>query len=319
MTTNRSSILGRRDFLTLAAGTALKAADPVMRPAVSETACPLERISPIAQDGHPGLAFLRKPPGKGPFPSVVIIHGGLVRQPEEDLKGYALNSPLPCRFLAEGYVVAALTYRSRDHDPQDKACLQDCLAVVNHLKRLPVVDPNSVVVSGCSGGGDLALEVAAATEVCAIVPEEPASMLLAGVYNTSAPKLGARYTPMDAAFISTNPKRYYTPEFQKLTRTKLARIQCPILIIQGDVQPVNRFNQEVLIPELRAAGKKLDVLTYSGEPHCFCFYGEGQRTPHPDIALKAFTDMQSFCRRHVPTKPKALDPTLVKLVPVKTA
>src|SRR5262249_43948324 len=136
---NRFRLLGRRHFLTLAAGATLKAADPVMRPAVSEIACPLERMTPIAQDGHPGLAFLRKPPGKGPFPAVVIIHGGLVTWPEEQLKEYALNSPLPCHFLAEGWAVAALTYRSRDLDPQDKMCLQDCLAVANYLKRLPFV------------------------------------------------------------------------------------------------------------------------------------------------------------------------------------
>ena len=161
--------------------------------------------------------------------------------------------------------------------------------------------------------------MAAATEICAIVPEEPASILLTGIYNTTIPKAGARYTPQDAAVISTDPKRHYAPEFQKLTRAKLGRIECPILIIQGDVQAINRFNREVLIPELRALGKKVQVLTYPGEPHCFCFYGEGPRTPHPEIALKAFADMQSFCQRHVPTKPKALDSRLIKLVPVKTA
>jgi dienelactone hydrolase len=319
MAANRSRILRRRDFLTFGAGAILKAADPVMRPSVSEAACPLERTTPIAQDGHPGLAFVRKPPGTGPLPAVVIIHGGLGTWPEEQLRAYALNAPLPCRFLAEGYVVAALTYRSRDLDLQDKVSLRDCLAVVNHLKLLPFVDPKSAVVCGCSGGGDLALEATAATEVCAVVPEEPASVLLTGIYNTSFPKKGARYTPADGADISANPKRYYTAEFQKLTRAKLARIQCPILIIQGSVHPINRFNEEVLIPELRAVGKRIEVLTYSGEPHCFCFYGEGPRTPRPDIALKAFTDMQSFCRRYLPTKPKALDSTVVKLVPVKMA
>jgi dienelactone hydrolase len=144
-------------------------------------------------------------------------------------------------------------------------------------------------------------------------------VLLTGVYNTGIPKKGARYTPADSADITENPKRYYTAEFQKLTRAKLARIRCPILIIQGDVHPINRFNQEVLIPELRALAKKLEVLTYSGEPHCFCFYGEGPRTPRPDIALKAFIDMQLFCWRNVATKPKALDATPVKLVPVKLA
>ena len=144
MTTKPFSMHGRRDFLTLAAGATLKAAEPVTRRAISETAYPLEQITPIAQDGHPGLGFLRKPLGKGPFPAVVIIHGGLVTRPEGEVKEYALHSPLPCRFLAEGYVVVALTYQSRDHDRQDKMCLQDCLAVVNHLKRLSFVDEGLV-------------------------------------------------------------------------------------------------------------------------------------------------------------------------------
>jgi dienelactone hydrolase len=319
MIEHRFRTVRRREFLGFAIGTALEGADAVMRPAVSEAVCPIERISPIAQDGHAGIAFMRKPPGKGPFPSVVIIHGGLYALPEKRIREIALDGPPACRFLAAGYVVTALTYRSRDLDPQDKACLRDCLAVVDYLKGLPFVDPKSVVIYGCSGGGDLALEIAAVTEVCAIVPEEPASHLLAGIYNTSIPKKGERYTPADSTIISENPRRYYTPEFQKLTRAKLARIQCPILILQGDIQPINHFNEEVLIPELRALGKKPEVLTYSGEPHCFCFFGEGAQTPHPDIALKAFTDMQSFCQRHVGTKPQALKSNLVQLVPVKAA
>ena len=37
------------------------------RPGVSEEVAPLEAIAPVAKDGHNGEAFLRKPPGKGPF------------------------------------------------------------------------------------------------------------------------------------------------------------------------------------------------------------------------------------------------------------
>jgi acetyl esterase/lipase len=310
--------IGRREFLTLAAAGVLRGEEAVMRPVVSQTACPLERIVPVARDGHRGLAFVRTPPGAGPFPAVMIVHGGLVTWPEEQLRRYAGQSALPSRFLAAGYVVATVTYRSRDHDPQAEVSLEDCLAAVVHLKQRSRVDSKSVAVYGCSGGGDLALEIAAATDVCAIAPEEPASVLLTGIYNSSFPKQGARYTPADAAAISQDPKRFYTPEFQKLTRAKLARIHSPILIIQGDVHRINRFNAEVLIPELRAAGKKFEVRTYAGEPHCFCFNGEGPRTPNPGAALKAFNDMAVFFSRHAATKPVALDASVVRLVPVNT-
>ncbi|HTF42335.1 MAG TPA: hypothetical protein VK641_00485 [Terriglobales bacterium] len=38
-------------------------------------------------------------------------------------------------------------------------------------------------------------------------------------------------------------------------RAKLARIDCLILLIQGDLTPTNKFNTEVLIPELRVLNK----------------------------------------------------------------
>ena len=287
----------------------------VTRPIVSEDTSPLEAIAPVAPDGHRGQGFLRKPPGPGPFPAVVVIHGGLVTLPTERVRDLALGVQ-PSRLLAAGYVVAVITYRSRDHDPQSTVSLADSLAAVAHVRQLPYVDRGSVVVSGCSGGGDLALEVAAATDVAAIVPEEPATVLLTGIFNTSFAKQGERYTPLDAAPISADPARYYTAEYQSRTRAKLAKIRAPILILQGDQQPINRFNAAVLIPELKAAGKMLEVMTYPGEPHCFAFSGSGPRTPRPAAALKAFEDTDRFVRRYLQTQPKPLAPGLVKHVPV---
>jgi len=309
-------MLDRRRFLTLAVAGLSQAQEKITRPAVSQDACPLEPIAPLARDGHRGQGFLRQPPGAGPFPAILSIHGGLVTRPAQELQDYALNGPNPSRFLAAGYVLVVITYRSRDHDPQSTVSLEDCLAAVDHLRRLPFVDSKSIVVYGCSGGGDLALEIAAATEVCAIAPEEPASVLLTGIFNTKFPKQGERYTPADAGPISQDPKRYYLPEYQKLTRAKIARIRCPILIVQGDRHPINRFNADVLIPELRAAKKMLEVITYAGEPHCFGFYGSGPRTPRPAAALKVFSDTDAFYRRYLPTKPKPIDPRLVKHVPL---
>jgi dipeptidyl aminopeptidase/acylaminoacyl peptidase len=246
---------------------------------------------------------------------VVWIHGGLVTQPLGRLRNLALNQANPSRFLAAGYVVAVITYRSRDHDPQSTVSREDCVAAVAYLRRLPYVDPRSIVIYGCSGGGDLALEVAAATDVCAIIPEEPASFIFAGIFNASFPKQGERLTPNDSRPIGENPRRYYTPEYQNLTRAKIQKIRCPILILQGDRnfnnQQIN-FNNQVLIPELRNAGKAVETITYPGEPHCFAFTGN-QR---PAAALKAFQDADAFCRRHLKTQPKALATSLVQPVPL---
>ena len=309
----------RRAFLAAICAGLARAQERVTRPVVSEDACPLETITPVAHDGYRGQGVLRNQPGAGPFPAIVWVHGGLTTMQLPALRDIARNAN-PSRFRAAGYVVLAPTYRSRDDDPQSRVAVEDCLAAVEHLRRQPFVDPKSIVVYGCSGGGDLALEVAAATDVCAIVPEEPASLLMAGILNAKSPRAHERYTPSDALPIMKNPREFYTPEYRKILRAKIARIECPILIIQGDEDrrenPVNKFNAEVLIPELRALGKMVEVVTYPGEPHCFCFYGNGQRTPHPDAGLKACRAAEAFLRRYVATKPKPLDPKSIKYVPV---
>jgi len=122
------------------------------RPAVSEEVAPLEVIAPIAKDGHKGVGFLRKPPGKGPFPAVVLLHWGFGGLPAEQVKNSALDT-WASRYLADGYVVATITYRKRDADPQSTEAVEDVLAVIEHLRKIPYIDPKSIVLNGTSGGG----------------------------------------------------------------------------------------------------------------------------------------------------------------------
>jgi dipeptidyl aminopeptidase/acylaminoacyl peptidase len=315
--------LNRREFMALASVALARAQERVSRPEVSTEACPLVPFAPVAKDGYRGQGILRQPPGTGRFPAVVSIHPGLTTVPEEQLRTYALGANAS-RFLAAGYVVLAPTYRSRDVDPQSQVSRADSFSVVEYARQLPYVDRNSIVVFGCSGGGDLALEIAAATSVRAIVAEEPASLLMAGIFNVKSPKQGERFSPSDSMPILEQPEKYYTAEYQKILRAKITKIRCPVLIIQGSDDrkeiPINHFNARVLYPELRTARKDFEVLTYAGEPHCFC-QGEGLpfallASATPAASLKAFRDSEAFCRRHLATKPKALDSSLVRQVPV---
>jgi dienelactone hydrolase len=294
---------------------------------VSETECPLEIIEPVASDGYRGLAVLRKPPGNGPFPAVVCFHEGMVTQPRSRLDAYARDAANPLRFLAEGYVVVVPTYRSRDVDPQTTVSLEDCLAAVEFARNLPYVDGESIVVFGCSGGGDLALEVASRTTLCAVVPEEPAIMLMSGMFNSKTPKRGERYVPADSYFLAYNPQPYYTPEFQKIFREKISRIQCPILVIEGDLDraalPIAPLMHGLLIPELHEAGKVFSVKTYSEQLHCFCLLsglqpaGRNPPASWPSAAQQAFRDIDQFCRRYLKTQPKAIESKLVTYVAVR--
>jgi hypothetical protein len=90
--------IDRRSFLFTAAGIVIgtrraRAQSAVTRPVVSEKACPLETIAPVAADGHSGLAVLRKPPGAGPFPVVVWFHGGIATVPLTRLEATAISPP----------------------------------------------------------------------------------------------------------------------------------------------------------------------------------------------------------------------------------
>ena len=134
--------------------------------------------------------MLRKPPGDGPFPVIVWFHGGITAVPLARLESTARDLATGSRFLAAGYAFVAPTYRSRDVDLQTTDSVEDGLAVVEYLRKLSFVDRRSIVVGGCSGGGDLALHVASRTGVCAVVAEEPASVLMSGA--TSKPIVSVR-------------------------------------------------------------------------------------------------------------------------------
>jgi dienelactone hydrolase len=297
------------------------AIDPGTRPEVSEGDSPLELAAPIAGDGHQGLALLRKPPGSGPFPAVLIIHPGITTFPQNALTEYMLRAAPPSRFLAAGYVVVLTTYRSRDLDPQSKVSANDVSGTLDYVRKLGFVDFNSVGLMGCSGGGDLALEIATATDVAAIVAEEPASMMFTGVFNKHSPKAGERYTPVDAFPIMANPSQYYTEEYQRFTQAKIATIRSPILLVHGDeTSPINRWNAQVLVPELRRADKRIAVKGYAGERHCFAW---DARTPdgtwqHSPAAARAFGDTDEFFRSHFLTKPHPISASLVKHVPLES-
>ena len=301
-----------------------KAKPAPTRPVISEEVAPLEAIAPVAKDGHKGEAFLRKPPGKGPFPAVVIVHGGSTTFPTAALKKFARGT-WPSRFLAAGYVVVVPTFRSRVEDPQTRDSLEDVLATVEYVRKLPYADAKSIVVNGISSGGELALSVAVETDVAIVVPDEPFGMLFTGMVNKDVPKKGESLR----SHFGLDPKRWrqlYTAECQKLTRDKVAKIRCPILIVQGDVFPGTNFNKEILIPELRDLGKNVVVLTYPGEPHGFAFsesmkgrektpFPRTATRPFPAVAESVFEDVHALARRHLPTKPTPIDAKLVKQIP----
>ena len=106
--------------------------------------------------------------------------------------------------------------------------------------------------------------------------------------------------------------QFYSEGENELFKEKVARIGSPILIIQGDEPSgLNRFNAEVLIPALEAAGKSVEVRTYPGEVHGFAF---GDRSARPAMVLEAFEEVNAFFREAIPTAPTPIDSKFVEHV-----
>jgi dipeptidyl aminopeptidase/acylaminoacyl peptidase len=281
---------------------------PITRPVVSDQACPAEVLAVPTRDGHQATAVVRKPPGQGPFPALIHLHGGLESSTADRLKEF-LKGQTPSRFLAAGYVTVAATFRSRATDPQTRAALWDCLAIIDHVKKRPEVDPKSIVLWGDSGGGSLALELAGETPLCAIAVQEPATVLFTGLFNKANLEGKPPYTAQSGLHLMEDPQRFYTPQWQKHTREKIGKISCPVFIAQGDVHLINKINNEIFIPELKKAGKTVEVVLYPGEKHGFSHRGTTG-------AKKFFEDSHAFFQRHLPTPPAPLKGSLVKHVPL---
>ncbi|HUR13010.1 MAG TPA: alpha/beta hydrolase [Mycobacteriales bacterium] len=92
-----------------------------------------------------------EPQGRGPFPLVVLVHGGYWR-PAYDL---TLEHPVAEVLAAQGFLVWNVEY-SPAGTPWP-ATLLDVAAAYDHAVRDPRVDPARVAVVGHSAGGHLAL------------------------------------------------------------------------------------------------------------------------------------------------------------------
>jgi len=110
---------------------------------------------------HPDqVAEITVPDGaSGPWPLVLLLHGGVWREPHDRVH----VRPLAAALAATGVVVANVDYRRVDGAGGWPATFEDAAAATDALPRLVTaaglaeVDPQAVVLVGHSAGGHLAL------------------------------------------------------------------------------------------------------------------------------------------------------------------
>jgi dipeptidyl aminopeptidase/acylaminoacyl peptidase len=241
---------------------------------VSETDSPVEQVYVKSKDGAYVAAALRKPKGKGPFPAIVMFHGAPGGRGMEQLVGWsrgATGGPVWERFLQEGFVVVVADYRGGDgptmNVPATSAsatAVDDGLAVIEHVKALPYVDPARVSLYGVSLGGNLVLFlVSKAPSIHAAVLGAPAPFWFLALQRPAA---GA---PADMSAVKPDPA---------VVETNVAPIRTPVLILVGTEDRLLSL-ATVLHDTLAQAGKSVQMDVYEHGYHDFVLGPQGQKRP----------------------------------------
>ncbi|MDW3217241.1 MAG: alpha/beta hydrolase [Acidimicrobiales bacterium] len=114
--------------------------------------------------------FLTLPPGNGPHPVIVFIHGGFWRNAFDT----TLAEPQAADAVANGYAAWNIEYRRvGDPDGGYPGTLVDVAAAVDHLATLAETEPldlDRVAVVGHSAGGHLALWIGQRANISAGAP-----------------------------------------------------------------------------------------------------------------------------------------------------
>lgn len=108
-------------------------------------------------------ACLHVPPGNGPFPTVIFIHGGYGDNPEYTRA--LLEWSVAKLLLQEGFVVFSTDYR---HDLEGKD-IDDIVAAFEYVSDIPFVEGDKIAYFGDSHGSYLAMMAATRTNPFTIV------------------------------------------------------------------------------------------------------------------------------------------------------
>lgn len=282
---------------------------------------PVDLIYVEVWDGLYTAIGVRRPEGPGPFPMVLLASGNggegmrWVRDAVRN-RGYIMD-----RLVGAGFACAWLRYRTevelgyhnggrlvRDRrqgrEMFNRAPLEyeDEIAVIEHVKRLPYVDPDRVGLIGMSHGGEMVLKIASEYDgVAAAVASEPAAHEFLALTPDETASVNAEtglrdIETMNMAATEKVRRRIDTA----VARARIASIQTPILVMGREddhLQGIFRTTYDLL----EEAGKPVEWVSYDHDLHGFIFPVRGADGAYEvnEVQDRAIDEAIGFLSRHL--------------------
>jgi dipeptidyl aminopeptidase/acylaminoacyl peptidase len=256
-------------------------------------------------------AYLRRPKGDGPFPVVVMLHGGAVSKGAT--YGFRTTTPGPA-FVAAGWAIISIDYRPTNVPLANPAGAvvfpalppiewNDTLAAIEAVRSLPFIDRKRVAVIGGSHGGYVMSKVVSRADLSCAIICAPAILDLIELSKAIDQKVdmaqviknkvaeGEQKYGAPMAVIARNPAAY---GYQS-PLTEAANVRCPILILNGRNDLASPLGAvEAYIERLRSHGKEAEGYFPENGPHGF-YFGIPKPIPETEEAARRAV---AFIQKH---------------------
>jgi acetyl esterase/lipase len=226
------------------------------------------RYAGASGSDDPRVGDVYRPDGKGPFPAVVLIHGGSWRT------GSRWNmASLARRFVRSGYVVYNVDYRlAPEHRfPAQLDDVRDAFRWLHAHARSFAVDPDRIAVMGYSAGAHLALLLALSDPgggpvPCAVVAGAPPTDL------TEAPD-----SPVLANLIGGSGEEFPDAYREASPITHVSSDDPPVMLYHGTLDMRVAVEQSRrLYEQLRAAGVMAELREEPWAGHTTAYFIDGE-------------------------------------------
>jgi dipeptidyl aminopeptidase/acylaminoacyl peptidase len=224
-------------------------------------------------------AYIRRPKGDGPFPVIVVLHGGRYGKAATLGMGRSTRPPI-ADFIKASWAVYSIDYRPNPKISIEPIETDDTIAAVKAVRKMPFIDGSRVGMLGGSHGANVTSRVMSRVDLKGAVLCAPAAMDLievkkaAGRGEPVVPILKKLVADMEtkhgakAEEMEKDPKKFgYSSAL-----TEADRVRCPLLIINGrndDNSPVSII--DLYVKKLRAADKQVETYLPKNGPHGFYF------------------------------------------------